>query len=102
MCTLKKYVRNKARPERSIAEAYVATECVTLCSMYLDDIETRFNHTDCNADRKWGDNKLMLSIFKQMIRSFGGRRYEFIDVNELSKVHFYVLNNYEKIEYFIE
>ena len=32
----------------------------------------------------------------------GKRRYEFIDVNELSKAYFYVLNNCEKIEDFIE
>ena len=83
-------------------EAYVAMECVTFCSMYLDDIEIRFNGTDRNADYKWSDNELILSIFKQMIRPIGGRRYEFIDVNELSKIHFYVLNNYEEIKDFIE
>ena len=61
---LKKYVRNKARPEGSIVEAYVATECVTFCSMYLDDIKTRFNCIDRNIDHEWGDNELILSIFK--------------------------------------
>ncbi|KAF5472304.1 hypothetical protein F2P56_009033 [Juglans regia] len=39
----KRYVRNKARPEGSIAEAYIHLECLTFCSMYLHDIETRFN-----------------------------------------------------------
>ena len=57
-------MRNKARPEGSIAEAYVATECVTFCSMYLDDIETRFNRVDYNTDREWDDNEPTLSIFK--------------------------------------
>ena len=93
---------NKVRFEGSIAEAYVAIECVTLCSMYLDDIKIRFNRTDCNADREWGDNEPILSIFKQMVRPIGGRRYEFMDVNELSKVHFCILNNCEEIEDFIE
>ena len=102
MYTLKKYVRNKARPERSIVEVYVATECVTFCSMYLDDIETIFNRADYNADREWDDNELTLSIFKQMAQPTGARRYEFIDVNELSQAHFYVLNNYEEIKDFIE
>ena len=50
-------MRNKVRLEGSIAEAYVATECVIFCSMYLDDIERRFNHSDRNADREWGDNE---------------------------------------------
>ena len=95
-------MRNKARPKRSIAEAYVATKYVTFCSMYLDDIETRFNHTDHNTDCEWGDNEPTLSIFKQTVRPIDTRRYKFMDVNELSKAHFYVLNNYEEIEDFIE
>ena len=61
---LKKYVHNKAWPEESIAEAYIATECITFCLMYLDDIEISFNRIDHNADHEWGDNELTLSIFK--------------------------------------
>ena len=41
--TLKRYVRNRARPEGSIAEAYIADECLTFCSRYMDDVDTRFN-----------------------------------------------------------
>jgi len=41
--TLKKSVRNKARLEGSIAEAYVADEALTFCSRYMEDLETRFN-----------------------------------------------------------
>lgn len=36
-------MRNRAKPEGSICEQYLADECVTFCSMYLEDIETRFN-----------------------------------------------------------
>ena len=57
---------------------------------------------DHNTDREWGDNEPTLSIFKQTVRSIGGRRYEFMDVNELSKAYFYVLNNYEEIKDFIK
>ncbi|XP_039778099.1 uncharacterized protein LOC120645374 [Panicum virgatum] len=46
--TLKCYVRNRARPEGSIAEAYVANECLTFCSKYMDDVETRFNREPRN------------------------------------------------------
>ena len=95
-------MRNKARPEGSIAKVYIATKCVTFCSMYLDDIEIRFNYADHNVDREWGDNEPMLPIFKQMVQLAGARRYEFMDVNKLSKVYFYVLNNYEEIEDFIK
>lgn len=46
--TLKRSVRNKARPEGSIAEAYVADEALTFCSRYMDDVETRFNRAPRN------------------------------------------------------
>ncbi|KAA0032028.1 hypothetical protein E5676_scaffold96G001250 [Cucumis melo var. makuwa] len=47
---LKQYVRNIARPEGSIAEAYAINESLNFCSMYLRDIETRFNRGDRNND----------------------------------------------------
>ena len=34
--TFKGYVRNRARPEGSISEAYIATEAVTFCSKYIE------------------------------------------------------------------
>jgi hypothetical protein len=48
LCTLKRYVRNRARLEGSIAEAYIADECLTFCSKYMDDVETRFNRKPRN------------------------------------------------------
>ncbi|GJX69164.1 hypothetical protein Tco_0304891 [Tanacetum coccineum] len=50
MKKLKNYVRNKAKPEGSIAEGYVAEEALTFCSRYLKDVETRFNHPGRNDD----------------------------------------------------
>ena len=44
---LKSTVRNKARPEGSIAESYIGDECLIFCSRYLkEDIETYFNQRD--------------------------------------------------------
>ncbi|GJU22640.1 acidic leucine-rich nuclear phosphoprotein 32 family member A [Tanacetum coccineum] len=51
MKKLKNYVRNKAKPEGSIAEGYVAEEALTFCLRYLkDDVETRFNRLGRNDD----------------------------------------------------
>lgn len=38
---LKKYVRNKSKPEGSIAEGYLADECLTFCARFLDDGENK-------------------------------------------------------------
>jgi len=63
LCKLKRYVRNKARPEGSIAEGYIIDECLTFCSMYLIDIETRFNREDQNDDGFNNNGELVLDIF---------------------------------------
>ncbi|BBH03831.1 transposable element gene [Prunus dulcis] len=39
---LKKSVRNRAKPEGSIIEAWVQYESLTFCGMYLKDVETAF------------------------------------------------------------
>lgn len=43
MGLFKRYVKNMARPDGSIAEAFVVDEAVTFLSIYVSDIETRFN-----------------------------------------------------------
>jgi hypothetical protein len=35
LCTLKRSVRNQARPEGSIADAYVANKALTFCCRYF-------------------------------------------------------------------
>ncbi|WOG86100.1 hypothetical protein DCAR_0205298 [Daucus carota subsp. sativus] len=37
LAKLKSYVRNRSKPEGSIAEGYLAKECVTFCNRFLDD-----------------------------------------------------------------
>jgi hypothetical protein len=41
--TLKRYVRNKAHPEGSIAEGYTLEECMTFCYRFVEDIETKLD-----------------------------------------------------------
>ncbi|GJV68212.1 hypothetical protein Tco_1483721 [Tanacetum coccineum] len=50
MKKLKNYVRNKAKPEGSIAEGYVAEEALTFSSHYFLDVTTKINRPDRNVD----------------------------------------------------
>ncbi|XP_012827605.1 PREDICTED: uncharacterized protein LOC105948893 isoform X2 [Erythranthe guttata] len=95
--TLKGYVRNKARPEGSIAEAYIVNECLTFCSMYLDGIETSFNKEERNMDIEV-DRKL--SVFSQKTRTFGAIKYSEPPREEVDLAHWYILNNCEEMEQF--
>ncbi|CAL8988565.1 unnamed protein product [Prunus brigantina] len=66
---LKKSVRNRARPEGSIIEAWVQYESLTFCGMYLKDVETTFNRPQRNNDGGMRNEKL--SVFAQSARPFG-------------------------------
>ncbi|KAL3538399.1 hypothetical protein ACH5RR_001765 [Cinchona calisaya] len=96
--SLKKYVRNRARPEGSIAEGYIANECLTFMSKYLHGLETRFNRRERNYNfniEKSGE----LLVFSLHVRPYGLVK----SPNKLSQVeldiaHRFILNNCDEIE----
>ena len=100
--TLKQYVRNKARPEGSIAEAYIDNECLTFCSMYLRGIETRFNREDRNADEGQEHEQGLISVFAHNVRPLGSPTFQDMDPRDQAKARWYVLHNCEEIESYLE
>ncbi|KAM2327827.1 hypothetical protein ACFXTH_014358 [Malus domestica] len=84
---LKSYVRNKARPEGSIAEGYLGDECITFCSRYLHRVETKFNQRDRNDDGG---------------KSFGKGVLEEIGIELLEAAKFYVLQNCDECLPFVQ
>ncbi|XP_051137564.1 uncharacterized protein LOC127255855 [Andrographis paniculata] len=83
--TLKRYVRNRANPNGSIAHGYLVEECMTFCSRYLGDLETKENrvvrHDDLGSIRGRG--------------LFGSRCN--LDFITLQQIHGYILGNVEVI-----
>ena len=61
LCKLKFYVRNKAQ-----TEVYIIDECLTFCSMYLSDIESRFNRKDRNDGGSIDTNEHVLYKFSEL------------------------------------
>jgi hypothetical protein len=53
----KGYVRNKATPEGSIVEGYIAEELLTFCSRYLESTQMVFNRPLRNLDDARGEVK---------------------------------------------
>ncbi|CAN6568194.1 unnamed protein product [Malus baccata var. baccata] len=77
---LKKCVRNKAKPEGSLVEEWVAYESLTFCAMYLEDVETAFNQK--------------LSVFAQIARPFDDPvKGESFTKKDMEVAHWFVLNN---------
>lgn len=55
--TLKRYVRNRARPEASIAKGYLMEECTNFCAAYLNDVETKLDRPFRINDGPIGEGK---------------------------------------------
>nr|XP_027186151.1 uncharacterized protein LOC101506602 [Cicer arietinum] len=102
LLTLKSFVRNRAHPEGSIAEGFLANECLTFCSQYLSGVETRFNRPNRNDDEVSGRP---LGIKKQQKLRLGKRKKVSrtkLDKKELAQAHRYVLSNCDAVAPFIE
>ncbi|KAH0775077.1 hypothetical protein KY290_012214 [Solanum tuberosum] len=97
----KRYVRNNARLEGSIAEGCIIDECLTFCSMYLTNIETRFNREDRNADGSSNKEEHVLDIFSESVRPFNGD-YDAIPKKDFDMAQWYVLNSCEEAEHFVQ
>nr|XP_009786492.1 PREDICTED: uncharacterized protein LOC104234593 [Nicotiana sylvestris] len=93
--TLKSYVRNRACPEGSIVEAYIANECMAFCSRYLEGGDSR-----SYCSRKWSDEIEHETNKEEFLFPTIGESYGGVDVFELDdktwlQAHRHVLFNCE-------
>ncbi|KAK0608417.1 hypothetical protein LWI29_030375 [Acer saccharum] len=98
---LKCYVCNKAQPEGSIAEGYLADECLTFCSRYLRGVETKFNRPERNYDGGQHSSNT-LSIFLTSGRSYGKVEVKELNLLLHNTAVLYVLQNCDESLPFIQ
>ncbi|XP_073273417.1 uncharacterized protein [Primulina huaijiensis] len=99
--TLKSYVRNRSRPEGSIAEGYLAEECLTFCYLYLADyVETKFNQSTRNDETTIGST-FALNVFTASGYALGKAIATKFDDETLKKAHQYVLFNCHHVQSYI-
>ncbi|GLT42189.1 hypothetical protein SLA2020_162040 [Shorea laevis] len=99
---LKCYVRNKSRPEGSIAEGYNVEECLIFCSRYLNDIETSCSQSEKNFNGNSLDSYKGLSVFTQTGYSLSNDKCGTLSDRERNQAHHYVLRNCEEVQSLIE
>lgn len=101
---MKAYVRNRARPEGSIAEGYLADECLTFCSRYMNDIDTKLNRKGRNDDDDDGRTRSFsnLDIFRQLGRAIGRGNPQHLNFDEYDEMHHYVLKNCDELLEFVQ
>lgn len=95
---LKALVRNRAYPEGSIAEGYIADECLTFCSRFLDGT-TRFTRPSRNPEPS--DEAKQAYLFHSAGEPIG----KVVNVNQfdnqlLVQAHRYVLRHCDELEGF--
>jgi hypothetical protein len=99
---LKSTVRNKARPEGSIAESYIVDECLIFCSRFFKDgTETRFNKDDRNQDIRRKPDPDEMEVFSVGAKGLGKSILKHFD-KEFDKMVWYVLNNCDDVERYIK
>ncbi|KAL4563635.1 hypothetical protein LXL04_027680 [Taraxacum kok-saghyz] len=114
LSTLKSYIRNRAHPEGSTAEGYLAQESLTFCSRYLSGVETIFTRPIRNDDegdqneieernmlcpgRPLGRKKHLRILLRKRKRSSN----IVLDEMSLAQAHRYVLCNVESVSPFRE
>ena len=114
MLTLKSYVHNRAHPEGSIAEGYLAQESLTFCSRYLSGVETVFTRPIRNDDEVRRNETEESNSFcpgrplgKKLNNRFStGKRNRSsnssLDDQSLAQAHRYVLFNVDAVTIFRE
>ncbi|BBH05146.1 hypothetical protein Prudu_016453 [Prunus dulcis] len=94
-----KSVRNRAKPEGSIVEAWVQYESLTFCGMYLQDVETAFNRPQNNDG---GMRKEKLSVFAKAHALWRSWTRESFSRNDMEVAHWFVLNNCDEIMAYLD
>nr|XP_009776104.1 PREDICTED: uncharacterized protein LOC104225927 [Nicotiana sylvestris] len=108
LCKYKAFVRNRAHPKASIAEGFLAEECLTFCSRYLHDgVKTRFSRYQTEDDGDIEGSKLS-PIFPKIGHPIGSKKKRkgkifAMDLQFCSEAHRYALFNIEdeQVEAFI-
>lgn len=94
--TLKGYVRNRAQPEGSIAEAYIMEECMTFCSQFFDNMDTKLNRPECHEGVASNESPFGISIFSKVDLYKKGFKYEMLSRSELKQIRHYIITNCEE------
>ncbi|KAI3505948.1 hypothetical protein L1887_28279 [Cichorium endivia] len=97
---LKKDVKNKARVEGSIANAYLVREASIFCSHYFEpSVHTRNRKVPRNDDGgAEDDDEEKLAIFTYPGRPYGKLKSRRLNDQEFDAAHSYILVNEEKVQ----
>ena len=97
-------VKNKARPEGSICEAYLALETTHFCSYYFEPhVQYSTSRVGRNEDDLEDDTiQPILSIFNLPGRLSGSHNRRYLNDKEYDAARLCILLNYSEVRSYIE
>ena len=103
---MKNNVKNKAKVEGSICNAYLVEEASTFCAHYFEPhVRTRHRKVPRNnggGEYAREEHEGMLSIFKNSGRTFGKETRRYLEEEEWEAAQIYVLMNCPEVETYIK
>jgi hypothetical protein len=99
--TVNGYVRNKAQPEGSIAEAYIAEECLTFCSLFFD-IDTKLSRPDRHENIVVNEPLNGLRIFSEIDYKRRGNKIKNLENPKLHNMRHYIITNCDEAGKWVE
>ncbi|KAL1321583.1 hypothetical protein AAHE18_14G137400 [Arachis hypogaea] len=99
MLYLKRKVRNKARVDGFICEAYILEEISNFTSMYFEStVQTRRTQVHKNNDGDSNMGEYHLSIFRYRYVSIGRGSKKYLTAEELYIAHTYILDSLKELD----
>lgn len=103
---LKKDVKNKAKVEGSIVNAYLLREASNFCSHYFEaNVHTRNRNVprnDDGGDDRGDDDNEILKIFSYPGRPYGKLKKRMLTDEEFKAAHSYILLNEDQIQPYVK
>ncbi|WVZ52396.1 LOW QUALITY PROTEIN: hypothetical protein U9M48_003458 [Paspalum notatum var. saurae] len=90
---LKAMFATKSHPEGSIAEGYISEECMTCCSRFLDDVDTKLNRPERHEGAAVAEPPSGLGIFGKIDYRKRGVSIETLSEMEMQQIRHYLLTN---------
>ena len=96
-------MRNRARPEGSIAEGYTVEEAITFSSQYLRGVHSKFSGRLRNDnDSKAANRVYSIDVFRPVGKGIGKKTVYHLDCRLLDMATWFVLNNYPAVQPYLE
>ena len=98
MYPVERYLRTlKAHPDGSIVEGYISKECLTFCSRFFENMDTKLNRAERHESAAGTEPPSGLSVFAPIDYNRKGCTMEKVLDIHMQKMRHYILTNCDEV-----